>query len=560
MKKKFTVLLVLMLVLAAVLAGCGNGTANTTEAQGTDPTDLTEGTKTITIGMPKSALVTDYDTNAYTVWLEEVSGYEIKFVYYAYGSADYQKQLSTETAGNQKLPDILWRFNLSDDMIEQYGEEGIFVDLSSYFEDREKSANYWNMVETYLTQEEQDKAWLLMHADYRENLGAGDTLDGPIYCFPTMETAIFDTMDFMPMINKQWLDTLKLQAPTNLQELKQVLIAFRDGDPNGNGIPDEKPMLGSTNTLGGGMIEWLINFFVYYDDAHYFNLDTNGKLYMPQKSAAYRDALKYLRELVKEGLLNINTLTYDYKRLRTVLQSQDIVGVTVNHPSLVFTTESNALMRWEALDLYGNVYDNANAFKKDVFITDSCQDVDAAWDLLMHMCTMESVYRLRYGQQGVDWDYAEPGTTSLIGYPATIKVYSDIWNTTTNQSWMQLAAGVYPFTEIEKGMSTGDQSEFMKKKYQMFKDLRANFDEAKKEVNTAQICPLLRFNDEEDEIAKTRSDVKKTVTTWRAYFMDGTKDVNSNADWNEYLQALDTAGANDYLTASQLCYERMYKS
>ncbi len=557
MKKKFTVLLCVMCLLALVLAGCNNSN-NVTDTPGNPTTP--DGRKIVTIGMPQSTLVTDYDTNSYTVWLEETTGYEIKFIYYAYGSADYQKQLSTEAGANQKLPDILWRFNLNDDMIERYGEEGIFVDLSAYFEDREKSANYWHMVEKYLSQEEQDKAWLLMHSDYRESLGTGDTASGPIYAFPTMETTLIDTMDFMPMINKEWLDVLKLDAPTNLQQLKDVLIAFKERDPNGNGIPDEKPMLGSTNTLGGGMIEWIINFFIYYDDSNYFNLDENGQLYMPQKHNQYREALKYLRDLVKEDLLNVNTLTYDYKKLSNVLQNQDIVGVTVNHPSLVFTADSKAISRWEALDLYGFAYDNRNAFKRDVFITDSCQDVDAAWDVLMHMCTEESTYRLRYGEPGVDWDYADAGATSVMGIPATIKVYNDIWNTTNNRSWMQLAGGVYPYSENEQNQVTGQESDFMKHKYQLYKDLRANFDEAKKTVNTDLVCPLLRFNEEEDEIAKTRSDVKKAVTTWRAYFMDGTKDINSEADWNEYLQALDTAGAKDYQNAAQMCYERMYKS
>lgn len=44
------------------------------------------------------------------------------------------------------------------------------------------------------------------------------------------------------MINKVWLDKLGLEVPTTLAELKEVLIAFRDGDPNGNGIQDEIPM------------------------------------------------------------------------------------------------------------------------------------------------------------------------------------------------------------------------------------------------------------------------------------------------------------------------------
>lgn len=40
-------------------------------------------------------------------------------------------------------------------------------------------------------------------------------------------------------INKEWLDKLGLEVPTTIDEMEEVMIAFRDGDPNGNGIQDE---------------------------------------------------------------------------------------------------------------------------------------------------------------------------------------------------------------------------------------------------------------------------------------------------------------------------------
>ena len=44
-------------------------------------------------------------------------------------------------------------------------------------------------------------------------------------------------------INKTQLDNLGLDVPTTLGELKDVLVAFRDNDANGNGdASDEIPM------------------------------------------------------------------------------------------------------------------------------------------------------------------------------------------------------------------------------------------------------------------------------------------------------------------------------
>lgn len=58
----------------------------------------------------------------------------------------------------------------------------------------------------------------------------------------------------MLCINKTWLNALNLQIPTTLDELYDVLTAFKNGDPNGNGDPtDEVPL---TFTIGGTTTGW----------------------------------------------------------------------------------------------------------------------------------------------------------------------------------------------------------------------------------------------------------------------------------------------------------------
>ena len=54
-------------------------------------------------------------------------------------------------------------------------------------------------------------------------------------------------------INKTWLDKLNLEIPKTVDELTNVLRAFRDNDMNGNGEKDEIPMSagGLTNHIQG---------------------------------------------------------------------------------------------------------------------------------------------------------------------------------------------------------------------------------------------------------------------------------------------------------------------
>ena len=65
--------------------------------------------------------------------------------------------------------------------------------------------------------------------------------DGKIHALPNGDESTQIRIPTHTWINKAWLDKLGLDMPTNTEELKEVLIAFRDEDPNGNGIADEIP-------------------------------------------------------------------------------------------------------------------------------------------------------------------------------------------------------------------------------------------------------------------------------------------------------------------------------
>ena len=548
MKKLLMILLCLVMVLA-VLAGCQK------PSETKDPTTA-DGKKVITIGIPKSTRVNDYDTNSYTLWLEEKSGCEIEFVFYATSATDYKKQLATDTAGGLELPDILLGFGIGEVLVNQYGEEGYFIDLSEYYADEEKSANLWHMLETYLSEEEQQRVWEQLHAESED----GNWEEAPIYCLPTIETTLIDTMDFMPLINKEWLDKVHMDAPKTLDELVAVLRKFKAEIKNADGS-DIFPLLGpagDSNSLGGSTIDWLINFFIYQNDAYHFNLDANGKLYLPYDQEAYKDALEFIHMLYEEGLMHQATLTATYKGVKPTLSTTDQVGVTVIHPSQGFDITNGSIDKWEALDLYGYAYYNDNTFSRNVFITEDCDDPDAAWDLLMHMYTYESALRQRYGVEGQDWDYADAGATSVMGLPATIKVYEDIWGTNNNKSWNVLRGGVFPYSENEVTQATGNESASLKHKYELYVDLTTNFNAAVAKVDQSLVCPKLTFNQEEKDMAPYRQDLKDAVNTWQAEFINGTK--NLETDWAAYLAELDRLEMDEYIEAAQHCYDRTYKN
>ena len=65
------------------------------------------------------------------------------------------------------------------------------------------------------------------------------SLDGNIYQIPKNQE--LKAAEFWWM-SQDWLDKLNLKAPTTVDELHDVLYAFRNEDPNGNGLKDEIPL------------------------------------------------------------------------------------------------------------------------------------------------------------------------------------------------------------------------------------------------------------------------------------------------------------------------------
>ena len=133
-----------------------------------------------------------------------------------------------------------------------------------------------------------------------------------------------DQLQSMMHINKTWLDKLGLETPTTIDELRTVLQAFKTQDPNGNGQPDEVPMLGKE-----GIINYITNAFVLYHQ-NQFNV-TNGKVWDPVTTKEYREALIYANQLVKDDLLKLTDLVMlDIKHIDPEVH-QDLVKQPNEH-------------------------------------------------------------------------------------------------------------------------------------------------------------------------------------------------------------------------------------
>ncbi|MBR3641389.1 MAG: extracellular solute-binding protein [Oscillibacter sp.] len=543
-----------MLLAIAMLAVCMTGCGKKEEA----PKNNTGEVPTLTIGIKQSPNTEDYETNEFTKFIEENVGVNLDFVYFSNNASEANQQLSLMMAGGEKLPDILEFFALGASAINEYGEDGYFIDLAPYF-GTEHSKHFDEAVSKIGTA-----------ADRAKVLKMGtDPETGKLYGFPCYQhgAGVDNTTNHI-VINKNWLEAVGAERPTTPDELYEVLKKFATMDPNGNGKADEMPLVGSTKVTRADTLEWITNAFIYTNKQYFFDID-NGKLTVPYVQPEYREALVFLNKLYKENLLSPQVFTIgsndEMKEILTPSDGPAIAGLTAGHVQLIYNDNNDTLFEYEyqpSLDAGtgkgGYRQQSDSTYRYSTFITSDCENPDLAFDVLDFMSSDEAFLFMRYGVEGRDWEYAEEGMLDVFGNQAVINVIdSSVFSSQNNVNWHILDTTIADYTT--HGMysppveATSFTARYNAWKDQYIKEMFA--DETKDELMFNVVYP----GSVTEELNELATPIRDYVSEARALFVTGTKDPNNDADWNAYLNDLTALGLDRYLQITQDAYDAMNK-
>ncbi len=201
-----------------------------------------------------------------------------------------------------KLPDII-SFGRGSDL-EKLGRDGGLIPLNNLIK------NYAPNIQKML---DEDPA-------FRQ---VATALDGNIYTIPKNFELV--SAEFY-WIRKDWLDMFGLEVPTTVDELYEVLTAFRNGDPNGNGIKDEIPLFDRT---GPNMPDEYLSLF---DSSTTFYPRDGVITFEPLEKENFVYGVNELAKWYREGLIDPEILTRGAKS-RDVLFSGNLGGFTHDWPS-----------------------------------------------------------------------------------------------------------------------------------------------------------------------------------------------------------------------------------
>ncbi|KAB8287197.1 ABC transporter substrate-binding protein [Bifidobacterium ramosum] len=135
--------------------------------------------------------------------------------------------------------------------------------------------------------------------------------EGHIYVLPSSRGKAYSGSGQNMMINKTWLDKLGLQVPKTWDEFENVLKAFKEKDPNGNGQADEIPF--NIRALGTSGFGWYDPFLLLNSTgiATGFNKGAtttgyyadNGTVKSFLNTDEYKSVITYYHKLISEGLI-----------------------------------------------------------------------------------------------------------------------------------------------------------------------------------------------------------------------------------------------------------------
>ena len=241
---------------------------------------------TITQGIGTDAAVRffegeSYDENVWTKLIKDTYNIDMEVAWTADANTEAYGNKVNMSIASGELPDITmvqWGSYVS------AAKAGLLVDIEPYIEQygspelKETLANNKQIIDTM-------------------------RIDGHLYAIPQLGSD-WRNNAMMWFVRTDWLEKLGLEMPTTWDELLTVARAFRDQDPDGNGVNDTYG-IGLANDLwwsGGGSFAGIASAF------HAYGLDVwverDGKKVYSGILPEMKDALTAAHELYTEGLID----------------------------------------------------------------------------------------------------------------------------------------------------------------------------------------------------------------------------------------------------------------
>lgn len=375
----------------------------------------------ITIAVPQSEFVQNFDTNYYTGWLREKTGYEIEFVTISDG---YEEEyLQTMLYAKEGRIDMVFlphqKSYMDKEVLPSFAKEGLLEDLAEY-------ASLGTRMREILDE-----------AEFIESLN--NEFDGRIYFLPSVDAGKKHNNMQVLWINMGWLKKLSLKVPETTDDLEKVLTAFKDMDPNKNGIHDEIPLITNDTDRAYQSAYFLLNAFSYV------NSDTD----FMNNASEIEAGLEYCEDLYQRELISDICKNYSLKQVRELVNaSDDLVGAFTSKSieDIVYSNCEDVLARYVQVPPLKGPDGEQNAVRLETevfiggFIPANAKHKDEAFKVMDLMLSLDGSLISCFGEENIDWRASANGELSGYGTKAKITTLNYFQGKIQNKNY----AGVGP--------------------------------------------------------------------------------------------------------------------
>ena len=523
-------------VMAVSTAACG-GTG------GTDSASSGEEQTNFSIFAGISALSPDNSEKPLVQQMNEAMGVTIEWNCVSGDTLTEKKNLILNAGSD--LPDALMAASLTDSELLTYGGNGLLIPLEDYINE-ETMPNLMKIVEK------------------RPEMLATCTMpDGHIYGLPGISEMGFEYTDgntyyigAIPQftaINTDWLEAVGMEMPTTVDELHDVLVAFRDQDVNGNGDPtDEIPLSFIFPEKNGSWCAGLGTLLAPFGCTDYqadHRAIEDGKVYYQAASEEYKNAIAYYHDWFEEGLIDIEIFSQDSSQYIAKGNGEDPrLGVFVwwEIPEVVGEERAESYEYLPILEgpdgTYGvNLNEMGTTSHNSFSVTNACENPELLLKWVDQMYDPINSMQAIYGPIGVYWD-EEPDEN-----------------------------GCYSMRELKEGETAGElksKSELLGPTEQLTEDYGTYYyleDRAQERLNdlesfwfnyvdSTEYYPSVTYTADEIEVINDKlSDIKALTEEKVAHWL---RDGGIEEEWDQYLQDLDNMGLQEVVGAWQAAYDR----
>ena len=304
MFKKGICLMMAILMLTLCLTGCGGG-GNLSELQKQQKEN-----GGFSVLIPAEA--DEKPEGLYELSKERLQSMtDVPITWEAMAKVDGANVLRQQIAAGE-FPQVVIGNTFQPSDISQFAANGIILPIEDYINEKD-TPNIYKMFQE--------------RPEIRAALNAPD---GHMYTLPGLKDFMPDYIENVMYINKKWLDKVGMDVPTTLVELKEVLKAFKEKDPNGNGKADEIPLTFNTASSSAYPEVLLSSFGVATKFGTWDSWLTvqKGEVKFAPIMKEWRQMLEYYRDLYAEGLLDMEAFTHDGGQFNAKLQTPvSTVGV-----------------------------------------------------------------------------------------------------------------------------------------------------------------------------------------------------------------------------------------